>query len=147
MQRTGGRDQYVYISYNFGLPMWLSVKRINLSIPETQETQVPSLGQEDPLKEEMGIHSSILAWEIPWTEEPGRLQSNGSQVLEITERLSVCAHTHALTHARARVRTHTHTHTHIHTLSLSLSFSLPLSPSLPPIISQVASSHIWLSST
>ena len=39
-----------------------------------QETQVPSLGQEDPLEKEMTIHSSILAWEIPWTEEPGGLQ-------------------------------------------------------------------------
>ena len=38
-----------------------------------------SLGQEDPLEEEMAIHSSILAWEIPWTEEPGGLQSMGSQ--------------------------------------------------------------------
>ena len=38
-----------------------------------------SLGQEDPLEKEMAIHSSILAWEIPWTEEPGRLQSMGSQ--------------------------------------------------------------------
>ena len=37
---------------------------------ETQETQVQSLGQADPLKEEMAIYSSILAWEIPWTEEP-----------------------------------------------------------------------------
>ena len=39
------------------------------------ETWVPSLGQEDPLEEGMGTHSSILAWRIPWTEEPGRLQS------------------------------------------------------------------------
>ena len=42
---------------------------------ETQETQVQSLGQEDPLEEEMLTHSSILAWEIPWMEEPGGLQS------------------------------------------------------------------------
>ena len=46
---------------------------------ETQETQVPSLGQEDSLEEEMATHSSILARKIPWTEEPGRLQSMGSQ--------------------------------------------------------------------
>ena len=46
---------------------------------ETQETRIPSLGQEDPLEEEMATHSSILAWEIPWTEEPGGLQSTGSQ--------------------------------------------------------------------
>jgi len=46
---------------------------------ETQETWVRSLGQEDPLKEEVATHSSILAWEIPRTEEPGRLQSKRSQ--------------------------------------------------------------------
>ena len=44
-----------------------------------QETRVRSLGQEDPLKKEMATHSSILAWKIPWMEEPGRLQSMGSQ--------------------------------------------------------------------
>ena len=43
------------------------------------ETQVRSLGWEDPLEKEMATHSSILAWRIPWTEEPGRLQSTGSQ--------------------------------------------------------------------
>ena len=43
------------------------------------ETQVQSVGQEDPLEKEMAPHSSILAWRIPWTEEPGRLQSTGSQ--------------------------------------------------------------------
>ena len=44
-----------------------------------QETQVLSLDQEDPLGKEMVTHSSILVWEIPWTENPGRLQSMGSQ--------------------------------------------------------------------
>ena len=44
-----------------------------------QETQVQSLGREDPLEKEMAIHSSTIAWKIPWTEEPGRLQSMGSQ--------------------------------------------------------------------
>ena len=43
------------------------------------ETQVRFLGQEDPLEEEMASHPSILAWKIPWTEEPGRIQSMGSQ--------------------------------------------------------------------
>ena len=43
------------------------------------ETQVRPLGWEDPLEKEMATHSSILAWKIPWTEEPGRLQSMGSQ--------------------------------------------------------------------
>ena len=42
--------------------------------PAMQETQVGSLGQEDPLEEEMATHPSIRAWKIPWTEEPGRLQ-------------------------------------------------------------------------
>ena len=45
----------------------------------TQETGVRSLGQEDPLEKEMATHSSILAWRIPWTEEPGGLQSMGLQ--------------------------------------------------------------------
>ena len=49
-----------------------------------QETWVRSLDQEDPLEEEMEIHSSILAWRIPWTEEPGDLQSNGSQESDTT---------------------------------------------------------------
>ena len=44
-----------------------------------QETGVQSLGLEDPLEKEMAIHSSTIAWKIPWTEEPGRLQSMGSQ--------------------------------------------------------------------
>ena len=44
-----------------------------------QETQVQSLGREDPLEEEVAIHSTILAWRIPWTEEPDRLQSMGLQ--------------------------------------------------------------------
>ena len=46
-----------------------------------QETQVSSLGQEDPLEEKMATHSSILAWRIPWTEEPGRLQFSSVQSL------------------------------------------------------------------
>ena len=49
------------------------------NLPAVQETWVRSLGQEDLLEKEMATHSSILAWEIPWTEEPGGLQSSGSQ--------------------------------------------------------------------
>ena len=49
------------------------------SLPAVRETWVPSLGREDPLEKEMAIHSSTIAWKIPWTEEPGRLQSIGSQ--------------------------------------------------------------------
>ena len=49
-----------------------------------QETQVQSLGQDDPLEKEMATDSSILAWEVPWTEEPGMLQSMGLQELDMT---------------------------------------------------------------
>ena len=45
------------------------------ALPAMQETQVQSLGQEEPLEQEMATHSSTVAWRIPWTEEPGRLQS------------------------------------------------------------------------
>ena len=52
-----------------------TVKRL----PAMQKTRVQSLGWEEPLEKEMAAHSSTLAWKIPWTEEPGRLQSMGSQ--------------------------------------------------------------------
>ena len=59
--------------------MWasLAAQRVK-NLPAMQETWVPSLGQEDPLEEGVAAHSSILAWRIPWTEEPGGLQSVGS---------------------------------------------------------------------
>ena len=47
------------------------------NLPAMQETRVQSLGQEDTLEKEMATHSSVLAWRIPWTEEPSRLQSRG----------------------------------------------------------------------
>ena len=49
------------------------------NLPEMQETRFRSLGQEDPLEKGMAAHSGILTWRIPWTEEPGRLQSMGLQ--------------------------------------------------------------------
>ena len=55
------------------------------NLPAMQETWVLSLGQEDPLEEEMSTHSSLLAWRIPWTEESGGLQSMGSKELDTTE--------------------------------------------------------------
>ena len=61
------------------------------NLPATQETQemrVRSLGQEDPLEEEIATHSSILTWKIPWTEEPGRLKSMGHKESDRTKRLS-----------------------------------------------------------
>ena len=61
-----------------GLPRGSVVKNLP-AVQEPQEMWVRSLGQEDPLEEGMATHSSILAWRIPWTEEPGGLQSIGSQ--------------------------------------------------------------------
>ena len=65
-------ELYVYIKL---IPWWLRLK----NLPAMRETQVRSLGWEDPLEKRMATHSSILAWRIPWTEEPGELQSMGSQ--------------------------------------------------------------------
>ena len=62
-----------------GLPRWHTDKRLCLLMQETQEIRVQSLGQEDPLEKERTTHASNLAWKIPWTEEPGRLQSMGLQ--------------------------------------------------------------------
>ena len=60
------------------LLLWASlVAQMANHLPAVQETQVQSLGQEDPLEKEIATHSSILAWTIPWTEEPGGLQSMG----------------------------------------------------------------------
>ena len=55
------------------------VAQMGKCLPTMQETQVRSLGWEDPLEKEMATYSSTLAWKIPWTEERGRLQSIGSQ--------------------------------------------------------------------
>ena len=63
------------------LPWWFSGKK---NLPVIQEKWVRSLGQEDLLGKEMAAHSNILAWEIPWTEEPSRLQSLESQELAMT---------------------------------------------------------------
>ena len=68
-----------------------------------QETQIQSLGQEDSLEKEMATHSSILAWNIPWTEEPGGLQSMGLQRVR-----------HNSVQVQARTHAHTHTHTPYH---------------------------------
>ena len=60
--------------------LWAAlVAQMVKNLSAIQETQVQSLGWEDPLEEAMETHSSILAWRIPWTEEPGGLQSMGSQ--------------------------------------------------------------------
>ena len=67
----------VHRSYTF---YWASLVAQRLKhLPEMQETQVQSLGREDPLEKEMATHSSTLVWRIPWREEPGGLESMGSQ--------------------------------------------------------------------
>ena len=68
--------------FNTSVSLSLSASHIAQNLPAMQETGVRSLGQEDPLEEEMASHSSILTWEIPWTEEPGRLQFMGSKRAE-----------------------------------------------------------------
>ena len=68
-----------------------------------QETQVQSQGWEDPLEKEMATHSSILAWEIPCTKEPGRATVHGVTESDTTEQLSTCAH--ACTHTLSEWRT------------------------------------------
>ena len=73
--------------------VWASlVTQMVKNLPALQETSVQPLGQEDPLEKEMATHSSILAWRIPWTEEPGRLQSIGGKVSDTTERLTLSLH-------------------------------------------------------
>ena len=72
----------LYISYK-GFPH-SSVK----NLPAVQETKVRFLGWEDPLEKEMATHSCIIAWRIPWIEEPSRLQSMGSQESDMTYRLN-----------------------------------------------------------
>ena len=67
-----------------GLPWWLSGKNLPV-MQKTQETQVRSLGWEEPLEEGMATHSMILAWRIPWTEEPGGATVHGVAELDTTE--------------------------------------------------------------
>ena len=67
-----------------GFPGGSVVKNLP-AMQEPQETQVQSLGQEDPVEDGMATHSSILAWRIPWTEEPSGLLSIGSKELDKTE--------------------------------------------------------------
>ena len=70
-----------------GKPLWREsvwaslVAQTVKNLPAMQEAQVQSLGGEDPLETGMAAHSSILAWRIPWTEEPGRLQAMGLQTI------------------------------------------------------------------
>ena len=78
----GGNNHHARIPP--GLPSGSVVK----NLPVVQETQVQSLDQEDPLQKEMATHSSIFAWEIPWTEEPGRATVHGMAKSDTTEQLN-----------------------------------------------------------
>ena len=89
--------------FQCGCYVWLPVRNLCLSselsgflvaqmvknLPAMQETLVQFLGQEDPLEKETATHSSILAWKIPWTEEPGRLSPWGRKESDMTEQLSL----------------------------------------------------------
>ena len=98
------------------------------NLPSLQETWVQSLGWEDPLEKGMATHSSILAWRIPWTEEPGGLQSMVSQKVRPEWAINTFKenswakwklvpgnHPHKYTHKHIQTHTHTHTHTHTRT--------------------------------
>ena len=64
------------------------VTQLLKNLPVMQETWIPSVGRKDPLEKEMATHPSILAWKIPWTEEPDGLKSMGSQELDMTQPLN-----------------------------------------------------------
>ena len=74
-RRTLHKSAFLVIMYVYLLPRWLRGKESPCNAGDV----VSSLGWEDPLEEEMATHSSILAWNVPWSEEPGGLQSMGSQ--------------------------------------------------------------------
>ena len=61
--------------------LWTIAQMVK-NLPAVQEILVRSLGQEDPLEKEMAIHSSVLAWRISWTEDPGRLTKNWTQLMD-----------------------------------------------------------------
>ena len=79
MSGTGLKVVQLNVSYIGGIIKWYSLAQRLKRLPARWETQVQSLGREDTLEKETATHSSILAWRIPWAEEPGRLPSMGSQ--------------------------------------------------------------------
>ena len=82
-QESGGKPLGQPGMTQIKAPMASLVAQIVKRLPAMWETRVRSLGWENPLEKEMATHSSILAWEIPWTEEPGELQPMGSQKSQI----------------------------------------------------------------
>ena len=79
-----GRPQVKSTQSKVGVPTTSLIAQSVKNLPAVQETWVQFLGREDPLEKKMATHSSILAWRIPWTEEPGRLQSMRSHELDMT---------------------------------------------------------------
>ena len=80
-----GASLYVHLCCLYLFIYWASLISQSVKhLPAVQGTRVRSLGREDPLEKEMATHSINLAWSIPWTEEPGRLQSTGLQELDTT---------------------------------------------------------------
>ena len=78
------RETEDFYNYLFFVTRASLTAQLVKNLPVMQETQFQFLGQEDPLEKETVTHSSILAWRIPWTEDPRRLQSTGSQELDTT---------------------------------------------------------------
>ena len=108
------------------------------NLPAMQETWLWSLGREDPLQKGLATHSSILAWRIPWTEEPGGLLSVGSQ------RIGRDWVTH--THTRTCTYTHTHTPTVLKFLQTRCPDELVLLGSEPCVILTLAREMSWVPS-
>ena len=79
MGQSPSRDWQRFLAFKIALTVFLFFGSVVKNPPAKQEIWVRSLGWEDPLRKEIATHSNILAWEIPWTEEPGGLQSMGSQ--------------------------------------------------------------------
>ena len=71
--------EFIFYPLQINQNQLMVAQTVNMNLPAMQETQVQSLGQEGPLEKGMATHSSMLSWRIPLTEEPGRLQSLGSQ--------------------------------------------------------------------
>ena len=77
--RSAGEGIGYPLQYSWSSPVAVAVAQLEKNLPAMWETWVRALGWEDPLEKEKATHSSILAWRIPWTEEPGGLQSMVSQ--------------------------------------------------------------------
>ena len=91
--------------------MYILVAQLAKNLPAMQETWFNPWVGKIPLEKGMATHSTILAWRIPWTEEPGRLQSRGRKELDTTERLP---HHFTYTHMHALIPHTHHSHRHIH---------------------------------